>query len=335
MKALVLEQDRKLVYVDVEDPEPTPDFPYLVKIAHSGICGSDTGRAFHGKAYHYPLVMGHEFSGTVVRAPDGGLYPAGTRVAVFPLIPCGSCASCQTGDYAQCENYDYFGSRRDGGFAELLCVPEANLFRVPDQVDLASAAMTEPCAVALHGVEKLNVQAGMSALVIGGGPIGNMAAQWLKLKGCDPVYISDVDDRKLETASAMGLISINPAGQPLPVNVDCVVEACGLPSTFVQATASAGRFGQVVFLGNIHGSFTLTEKEFSAILRNELTIRGTWNSRVTPRGKDEWSRVLAFLDRAVQVKPLISHQPALSEGASIFDAVASRSMWYNKIVFKI
>ncbi len=335
MKALVLLENKKLRLMDTEVPECTPDKPYLISIRYSGICGSDIPRGFYGNAYHYPLVMGHEFSGIVEKAPPDGIYPVGTRVTVFPLLPCGVCSACQSGDYAQCNKYDYYGSRRDGGFGEYLAVPENNLFKVPDSVTLLSAAMTEPCAVALHGVEKLNVQAGMSGLVIGGGPIGNMAAQWLKLKGCDPVYISDTDDRKLDIASSMGLTPVKVNESRLPEDVDCVIEACGLPATFVQAIEAAGRFGQIVFMGNIHGSFTLEEKSFSGILRNELRIMGTWNSKITPRGKDDWSRVLQFLDRSIQVEPLISHQPQLEEGEAVFNNIFSGSQWFNKVVFNI
>lgn len=339
MRALVLESNRKVQLKEIENPQAEGPLSILVSVKYSGICGSDIPRGFHGKAYHYPLVMGHEFSGIVEDAPVDSRFTTGDRVAVFPLLPCGQCTACQTGDYAQCADYDYYGSRRDGGFAEYVRVPEKNLFPIPDHVDLRSAAMTEPCAVAYHGVEKLQTQAGMSGLVIGGGPIGNMTAQWLKLKGLDPVYLADVDARKLGIAEEMGLIPIDSSKAP-PLEqmngpADCVVEACGLPGTFVQAIESAARFGQVVFMGNIHGTFSLDESKFSNILRNELTIRGTWNSKITPSGSDDWSRTLHFLDNGIEVKPLISHTPSLEEGPKVFRMMVEKSEWYNKVVFAV
>jgi L-iditol 2-dehydrogenase/galactitol-1-phosphate 5-dehydrogenase len=344
MKALVLMSDKTLEYMTVPDPRPPSVGEVVVAVKYAGICGSDIPRGFHGGAYHYPLIMGHEFSGIVEEVGPGSNFAPGERVTAFPLIHCGECGACQTGDYAQCEHYDYLGSRRDGAFAELVLVPETNLFRLPDRVGLLSGAMTEPCAVALHGVEKLRIQAGMSALVIGAGPIGTMVAQWLKIKGCGRVYIADVDRLKLDIASKLGFAVIDSSKVELLAEirrveasggVDCVVEAVGLPATFLQALQCAARFGQIVFMGNIQGTFSVPQSDFSQILRNELTIMGTWNSKITPRGKDEWTRVLGFMEAAMQLEPLVSHRPQLSEGAAIFGKMVSRSEWFNKVVFSM
>lgn len=341
MKALVLKSNAHLCFENVPDPEPRSNGDVLIEVKFSGVCGSDIPRAFHEKAYHYPLIMGHEFSGVVRSAPSASGYVAGDRVIVYPLMPCRTCAACQTGDYAQCENYDYLGSRRDGGFAELVYAPSENLFKVPDRVALLSASMTEPCAVALHGVEKLRIEAGMSALVIGGGPIGLLVAQWLRVKGCRNIIVSDVDATKLDLSERLGFVPFDSRNADLVEamqdrgGVDCVVEACGLPATFLQAVNSAGRFGQVVFMGNIQGTFAVPEKDFSRILRNELKICGTWNSKVVPKGKDEWTRVLDFLDREIDVQSLVSHNPPLAEGAEVFDRIVQRQEPFNKVIFSL
>ena len=355
MKALVLQENAHLVYEDVPFPEPFQSLradgnprggkaDILVKVAYAGICGSDIPRAFHGKAYHYPLVMGHEFSGVVEEAPAGSAFKAGARVVAFPLLPCGVCSACSVGDYALCADYDYYGSRRDGAFAEYLYMPEANLFPVPEGVSLRSAAMTEPCAVALHGVEKLDIRAGMSGLVLGGGPIGAMVAQWLMLKGCDPVFVADIDPKKLTLAANLGCVPIdsaagNPGNQIRRLlgrdGVDCVVEAVGLPATFLQAINAVGRFGQVIFMGNMAGTLQVPENDVSRILRNEIRISGTWNSKVEPRGKDEWTTVLQFLDSRIHVAPLISHELPLSEGPAIFNNIFGKREWINKVIFAL
>ena len=344
MKALVLEQNATLVFKDVPEPEPVGERPVGVRVTASGICGSDLHRGFENGAYHYPLVMGHEFAAVVEDVPAGSSYCAGDRVAVFPLLNCGQCAACQTGEYAQCSNYDYFGSRRNGGFAERLLVPEANLVRIPDYVSNRQAAMTEPCAVALHGVGQLDIKPGMTALVIGGGPIGNMAAQWLRIRGCSPVIVADIDQTKLRMAADMDLEVVASGNGLLPEaiaertggrGVDCVIEACGLPVTALQSIKCAGRFGQVVFLGNIKGDFSVPEKDFSSILRKELRIRGTWNSRFTPRGTDEWTTALHFMNRGINLDPLISHTPPLADGADVFRRIVSRSEYFSKVIFEI
>jgi threonine dehydrogenase-like Zn-dependent dehydrogenase len=264
---------------------------------------------------------------------------------VYPLLPCGECLPCQTGDYAQCLDYDYFGSRRDGGFAEYLYVPKDNLVPIPPHVDLLHAALTEPCAVALHGVNRLDIRPGDTAAVIGFGPIGNMVAQWLCIRGCQRIFVMDIDERKLELAGKMGFVPVDSRKQD-PVafvyehtdgqGADRVVEACGFPQTFLQAVQSAARFGEVLFLGNIHGQFVIGEKDFSAILRKELTILGTWNSRIVPHGHNDWTTSLENMDRKLEVAPLITHTLDLQEGRRVFEKIAEGSFGsFARIVFRI
>jgi L-iditol 2-dehydrogenase len=342
MKALVLERDTVLAYKDVPDPQrPGPGWA-LVRVSHSGICNSDLHRGFEGGAYHYPLVMGHEFSGLVEEPAQDGRLPRGARVVVFPLIPCRRCLPCQTGDYAQCMDYDYIGSRRDGAFAELVWAPEVNLIPVPEGVSMRDASLTEPCAVALHGVSKLSIKPGDTGAVFGGGPIGIMAAQWMRLRGCDAPFVVDVDERKLSLAAAAGFVPVDarvgdPAAQVREktggAGADRVIEAIGLPQTFLQATQAAARFGEVVFLGNIRGTFSVGEKDFSSILRRELVIKGTWNSRVVPEGRNDWTTVLSHLGRGIRVEKLFSHTPRLADGADIFRRILGRQEFFNKVVF--
>jgi len=342
MKALVLKRNADVEYMEVADPQrPGPQWA-LVRVAFSGICNSDLHRGFEGAAYHYPLIMGHEFSGVVEEPAAAGRFPRGARVIVFPLIPCRRCIPCQTGDFAQCVDYDYLGSRRDGAFAERVWAPEANLVAVPEGVSMQDAALTEPCAVALHGVDKLDIRPGDTGAVFGGGPIGNMAAQWMRLRGCSPVFVVDIDERKLALAGEMGFTPVDSrSGDPAALvrektggaGADRVVEAIGLPLTFLQALQSAARFGEVVFLGNIRGTFQVGETDFSSILRRELTIRGTWNSRVVPEGRNDWTTVLSHLGTRIEVSRLVSHAPPLSEGTDIFRRILSRGEFFNKVVF--
>jgi L-iditol 2-dehydrogenase len=344
VKALVLRRDSVLEYADVPEPQRPGSGWALIRVAFSSVCSSDMHRGFGGGAYRYPLIMGHEFSGYVEEPAEGGQVPRGAAVAVFPLIPCRKCGPCQTGEYAQCIRYDYLGSRRDGAFAERVWVPEECLVPVPAGVNMLHAALTEPCAVALHGVQKLSVRAGSTGAVIGGGPIGNMAAQWLRLRGCSPVMVVDVDQDKLALAGSMGLVPVDGrAGDPVArirdltgaAGADCVIEAVGLPATFLQAVQCAARFGEVVFLGNIRGTFQMGEKDFSSILRRELSIKGTWNSRIAPAGQSEWTTVLSSLGTRIQVDKLVSHTPRLADGTEVFRSMRERKEPFSKVVFKL
>ena len=340
MKAMVLERNGELVTRQVPDPEAQQDW-VLVAVDAAGVCGSDIPRAFDSGAYHYPLIMGHEFTGTVKENRPECELPVGSRVAVIPLLPCYKCDACRSLAYAQCSDYDYLGSRRDGAFAEFVRVPAANLILVPEHVSQDAGAMTEPCAVALHGVRKLPIQPGAAAVVYGAGPIGNLAAQWLRVRGCASVTLVDVDDRKLEIARGMGFAALNAtADDPVERFVaitggrgaDIAVEACGLPSTFRQTLETAGRGAGVLFLGNISGRFSLEEKEFSAILRKELRIFGTWNSSFAPRGRDDWSVSLQAMGREIDVEPLISHRVSLDEAPRILRDIRQRNGFFNKVI---
>jgi L-iditol 2-dehydrogenase len=341
MKALLLERDKELAWRDVPDPVgPGPEWA-LVKVAFSGICNSDIQRGFGGGAYHYPLIMGHEFSGTVLEAPAGSGYLPGDPVTAFPLIPCRTCKACRAGEHARCSSYDYLGSRRDGAFAECVWVPVGNLFRVPAEVELLPAALTEPCAVARHAASKADLAPGATVAVFGGGPIGNMAGQWLRLAGAARVIVVDIDDRKLGLARSMGFEPLDArAGDPVEAlrertggaGVDAALEAVGLPLTFRQVLAAVRHGGQAVLMGNIRGSLSLEEREVSSLLRREVTIRGTWNSRVAPEGANDWTESLARMGRGIDVAALVSHVAPLAEGPDLFRRIVGGGEYFAKVV---
>ncbi|MBT7121835.1 MAG: alcohol dehydrogenase catalytic domain-containing protein, partial [Clostridia bacterium] len=132
MKALVLHKKGDLRLDEVEKPSPNEN-EVLLRVKAAGICGSDIDRVIHGGVYSFPLIPGHEFAGQVEQV-GAGVDPnlVGKRAAVFPLIPCKKCPSCEIGQYAQCEDYDYIGSRRNGAFAEYVVAPAANLVLAPN-----------------------------------------------------------------------------------------------------------------------------------------------------------------------------------------------------------
>ena len=146
----------------------------LIRVGYCGICGSDLPRVYEKGTYHFPTVIGHEFSGTVEEDATGEWL--GKRVAVFPLLPCFSCEACRNAKYALCSDYDYYGSRRDGGMAEYIAVKRWNCIALPNEVSLEAGAMCEPAAVAYHAVHRLGDTQGHSLVISGAGPIGLLAA---------------------------------------------------------------------------------------------------------------------------------------------------------------
>lgn len=160
------------------------DDEVLLAVKSCGICGSDMSRVFGKGTYHFPTIIGHEFSGKIVFDPKGEL--TGENAAVFPLLPCFNCQNCKEENYATCENYDYYGSRRDGGMTEYIAVKRWNVLVMPKGLSFDEGAMAEPVSVARHAAKKLDIKKGDNLYITGAGPIGIIVGQWAKL--FDAVY---------------------------------------------------------------------------------------------------------------------------------------------------
>ena len=133
MKAWNLHDINDFRYEEVDDPVLMPG-EVLVKVRAIGICGSDIPRVYKEGAHRMPLIIGHEFAGEVVEVGEGVSADwLGGRVGVFPLIPCKECGPCRKKMYEMCRSYSYLGSRRDGGFAEYVAVPEWRRRRASDR----------------------------------------------------------------------------------------------------------------------------------------------------------------------------------------------------------
>lgn len=346
MKALILHAPGDLRFQDAAMPSPPAGW-CLVKTAFAGICGSDIPRVYGGKAYHYPLICGHEFSGTIEMPADTGKCRRGDRVTVFPLIWCGHCPACEKGIYAQCENYDYLGSRRDGAFAEYVAAPERNLVRIPDGVTMEEAALTEPAAVACRAVFKaVGHYTGKSVAVFGAGPIGLLVAQWARAAGADKVVVMDIINAKLEVALSLGAdATVNPletdAAEALcshlgGAGADVCVEASGSGKALNAAIIAAAPGGTVIALGNHGGGVALSPEALSALNRRELTIRGSWNSEFrATSGIDDWRRALSAMSAGkLNPTPLITNVVPLSEGVETFAAARSGGNIHLKILLQ-
>lgn len=172
MKAWVLEDIGNIKYKEVLKPQISEN-EVLVQVKAAGICGSDIPRIYQTGAHQMPLIPGHEFSGQVVQTGENAdVKWQNKRVGIFPLIPCRNCIACQKGQYELCRNYSYLGSRRDGGFAEYVAVPERNLIELPENVSYEEAAMLEPMSVACHALRRVKVSPDDTVAVCGLGTIG-------------------------------------------------------------------------------------------------------------------------------------------------------------------
>ncbi|MGE5558445.1 MAG: galactitol-1-phosphate 5-dehydrogenase [Bacillota bacterium] len=344
MKALVLHGINDLRYEEVPIPKPASG-EVLVKIRASGVCGSDIPRIFTKGTYHFPTIPGHEFAGEVAETGKG--VNSGwidKKVAVFPLLPCRKCEPCLIGEYAQCRDYNYFGSRCNGGFAEYLTVPVWNLVAVPEGLSLKEAAMAEPAAVAIHALRQVGLEPGDNVAIFGAGPIGLMLGQWAKAWGADRVMLADIDGGKIAFAREQGFSHVfnSSAGDPVAwVNevtegrgADVAVEGAGVSDTLEQCLKCVRPFGRIVAMGNPAGDMILSQKAYWELLRKQLKIAGTWNSSYVALPKNDWVMALRAMETGrINVKGFITHAVPLEQAGEVLAMMRDRTAFYNKVMF--
>jgi len=325
---------------------PVPQFAsgqVLVRVEAAGVCSSDIARIFETGTYKFPLIPGHELAGEVVACANDVEVRLGARVAVFPLIPCGKCPYCLAGLVNVCREYDYLGSRCDGGFAEYVVAPAANLVAIPEGVSYQEAAMAEPMSVALHAMRRAGVRVGQTVVVIGAGTIGLVAAQWARLSGARRVIIIDLIEEKLNAAAELGFEHVINSGSRDPAESvaklagetgpEVVIEAVGKSVTFNLAFDLAARRGVVVLMGNIDGELAVPRKRVSSILRKELDVRGTWNSLPGPAPPAEWRTGLeAVAAGRIELARFVTHRYPLSRINEALEFMANAAEPFFKVM---
>lgn len=318
MKAYVLHGIGDLRYEDVPLPE-IPSGWALVKVLAAGICSSDIPRIFEKGTYHFPTIPGHEFSGQVEQVADeSDSRWIGKRVGVFPLIPCKRCPSCEKGQYETCSNYDYIGSRRDGGFAEYVAVPVWNLIELPESVSDVQGALLEPAAVALHAVKRAGIFPGASVCVVGTGAIGLLAGQWAKHLGAGRVVIKGRSESKRQIVQQCGLEYMQDArpGEEF----DCVIEAVGSARALEESLLLTAPGGRLLLMGNPDGPRALSQDLYWRILRKQLTLIGTWNSSYGGADSDWTEAVRAMAEGRLRTGGVVTRtlgKDRLPEGLEI------------------
>ncbi|QZA34327.1 zinc-dependent alcohol dehydrogenase family protein [Hydrogenibacillus sp. N12] len=318
MKAAVL---RGIGRIELEEREvPSPAYgEVVIRVEACGICGTDQ-HIYHGlpgsAAVTPPRVLGHELAGEVVEIGEGvSELSIGDRVSVDPNIYCGRCRYCRDGRPHLCESLQAVGVTRDGGMAEYCRVPVANCHRLPDSMSSIEGAMVEPLGCVLHGIRKINVWPGASVLIIGGGFIGQLMLQAVKLHGASPVIISEPDEAKHELALRLGAdVVVNPLrGDDLERELkriggaDIVVECVGKAETMQQAVQSARKGGQILLFGVSSPDTRIAISPYE-VFSKELTIRGSF---INPHTH---TAAISLIEQGkVRISPLISHTFRLEE----------------------
>ncbi len=247
----------------------------LLQVEAVGICGSEiSGYLGENDLRRPPLVMGHEFSGTVAECEAATDLAVGTRVTANPLISCGVCRDCRAGQRQRCLQRKIIGIDFPGGYAEWVAVPAAQCYPVDDIED---GAMVEPLACALRAVELTHVETGDDCVVIGAGIIGLMAAGLLARAGARRIAVVDPNPSRRQAASPWGATAVFASTDELAANfpegVDRVVDAVGLSATRRQSLDVLRRGGRAVWIG-LHQN--QTEVAGNAIVRDETSVVGSF-----------------------------------------------------------
>ncbi len=342
MKALVLEEYKKLVYKDIPDPVISGD-EVLVQVKACGICGSDV-HGYDGSSGRRipPVVMGHEASGVIVeKGSNVTTWQKGDRVTfdstIYPLNDWYTL----NGMYNLSDNREVLGVspgnyNRQGAFAEYVVIPQHILYKIPDNVSFEHAAMVEPIAVALHAVTIGNPQIGDSCSVVGIGMIGNFILQLLRISGIQQLIAIDINDQLLHESKNLGAtLTIRADDKKMKDvimagtknrGVDVSFEAVGISETVNTAIDILRKGGKTVLVGNVSPS---VQFPLQKVVTQEIKVLGSCAIR------GEYEAVLELLSKGkINPDSQISAIAPLSEGAGWFSRLYTNKEGLKKVILK-
>lgn len=304
----------------------------LVKVKAATTCGTDLKifqRGYVEGVIKLPTVFGHEWAGEVIEVGEGVSWPkVGMRVRAGNSAPCLRCHMCQKGSFNLCEDMMWLW----GAYAEYIKVPArmvlVNMQEIPSHVSFEEAAVTEPLACVLRGVEKANVKLGDSVAIIGAGPIGLLHLLTVKRMGAERIIVTDLIHERLEFAKELGADETVNAQQTDVVKkvrertedygADVVIEAIGLPNTWEQALRMVRKGGTVLEFG---GCPPNTEIKVSTELLHygDVTVIGAFHT--TPTHFKKALNLIA--SKTINVEPLITRKMPLTKIEEAFETLTT------------
>jgi L-iditol 2-dehydrogenase len=314
----------------------------LLRVESVGICGSElSGYLGESSIRVPPLVMGHEFSGTLVgplpsgaTLGDGSPAHDGQAVLVNPLVSCGTCDLCQAGRPNICRSRQLIGAHRAGAFAELVAVPLGYAFPRLAGLPADSGAMAEPLACSVRAVRRSRVSSGEPLLILGAGPIGLFALVAARALGVGPIIITDTSAARLEVAQRWGAdVVLDPRSDDVSAAVKrttgdmlgAAIDAVGVVATRQQALQSVMPGGHVVMIG-LHDENT--QLHINYLVRQEIEVYGCF--AYTP---DDFAQAVSYLnDGHLRATPDWLDVRPLAAGPAAFEELLAGRSAYSKIV---
>lgn len=319
MKASRFLGNKTFAVTDLPTPHAGPG-ELVLRNQVCGVCGTDV-HIYHGEPgsadVNPPVVLGHEYSGEVVEVGEGVTgFAVGDHVTVDPNIYCGHCAYCQNGKKQLCPSMEAIGVTRDGGFAQYSLIPASQAFKLEPTVPWEAAAMAEPLACCLHGIDLAGIQVGDKVCVVGGGAIGLLMVQLAKLSGASQIVLSEPNEKRRQVGLQLGAnAAIDPTrpdaqeafAQVLDGGANVVIECVGNVPAVKSAFQFAGK-GATVLLFSVPKVDATFDLPLFDVYKKELTIKGSF---VNP---DTHARAVALINSGkVDFGPIITHRFTLDQ----------------------
>ena len=330
MKALVYEGPRQLNLRQVAGPQLTPE-EVLIKVAYSGICGSELGGYLgHNSLRKPPLVMGHEFSGEIVELGAAATHSkpglaVGRRVTVNPLIHCGRCRACLAGRFNLCQHREILGIHRPGSFADFVKAPAALVYPLPDDLSLEHATLTEPVSCAVRAVKLAACDPMDTLLITGLGPIGLLTLLVAQTFGVARIFATETDPDRRAMGAHFGVQVLDPLAEDVVerlrsethgMGVEAAIDAVGATVTRRQCIEAVARGGRVIFVGLHEADSALPAND---VIRNELNLQGSF--AYTPLDFEDGLQWLAA--GRLHLDPWLIKVP-LAEGGACFERLLNK-----------
>ena len=332
MTQAIMTKPGKIVYQEVDVPEVKPD-QIQIKMKRIGICGSDI-HVNHGKHPYtsYPVVQGHEVSAEVVEVgSEVTNCKVGDKVTIQPQVVCGKCYPCTHGLYNDCETLKVMAS-------DYFVVDAKKALVLPEEMSWDHGAMIEPLAVAVHAVRRFSADmTGKKAVVLGGGPIGNLVAQTAKALGAEVVLLSELSTYRRETAKKCGITAVNPNEKDL---LEAIIEACGedradvifecigINPTTKQAIEYARKGSHIVIVG-VFGD--LATVDMAAVQDHELTLLGS----AMYREEDFKKAIELVADGKIEFESLITHRFGFRDFKKGYDTIDQQKDKAMKVIINM
>lgn len=323
---------------EVQKPVPGTD-EVLIKVMACGICGTDV-HIFCGDSGCFPTPMGttlgHEFSGIIEEVGENVKeFKSGDRVCVDPNKMCGECYYCKSGIGHFCEKMTGIGTGVDGGFAQYCVVPKSQIYKIADTTSYEAAAMTEPVACCVHGIDMCEISAGDTVAVIGGGMIGMIMLQLAKISGAGKLIMIEPVEEKRKIAKKLGAdICIDPITENVKgvlsdngVNrISCVIECVGKTSTIEQAIDIAGKKSVVMMFGLTAPEDVISVKPFE-VFQKEVILKASFINPYTQKralelidsGKIDVTSIVYAVEKLENLPKILSDPMLRSKGKFIIN----------------